>query len=200
MLVFLQLYFIELTLVKNYFLISQEYTIDVQRDGVDKRFNIKEKNVLLDCSSILVVAVPRFDEYQNKINTPIWSTMKPFILTFLRNGQKITYSYSLIGCVLHSGATPNSGHYTALVLYNNKWFDCNDERVTPLSFGAAGAKLSAQTNFDSYLYFFRQIPQFTRHESIEKKKHTKRTNIYSSTAGYIQGAQKKSRGCADVLV
>lgn len=188
------------TLLRNYFLITQDDTIEVQRGGVNNIFNIKEKNVLLDSSSMLVVAVPRFDEYQNKINTPIWSTMEPFTLTFSCNDQRITYWYSLIGCVSHIGQTIDSGHYTALVLHDNQWFDCNDKSIAPLSRGAAGAKLSRQTKFDSYIYFFRRIPQLTLREPIAPKKQTKRTNIYSSTAGYLQGAQKKSRGFADVLV
>ncbi|GAA5976807.1 hypothetical protein JCM5350_007254 [Sporobolomyces pararoseus] len=42
-------------------------------------------------------------------------------------------SYKLYALILHSGSGPHSGHYTSLVrAANNKWFDMNDDMVSPV--------------------------------------------------------------------
>ncbi|GAA5954899.1 hypothetical protein JCM3765_007805 [Sporobolomyces pararoseus] len=42
-------------------------------------------------------------------------------------------SYKLYALILHSGSGPHSGHYTSLVrAANNKWFDMNDDLVSPV--------------------------------------------------------------------
>lgn len=40
---------------------------------------------------------------------------------------------TLVGLVLHKGTTLTSGHYTAMVKANNKWYHCNDNHVTVIA-------------------------------------------------------------------
>jgi|GEM_PF-3440891 len=178
-------------LIKNYFLIPQEDTIQVERDGVNKEFDIKEKNSGLHLSPILVVAVPRFDMEGNKIKTPLWSNMKPLILT---DAKKNKHTYNLLGCVLHAGETVDSGHYTAVARYDNEWFYCDDTQVSLQAESEVGARLSNQDNFDSYLYFFRKDFPLTLQQVAdeEKKSHYRGDRI-------VQKQLPFQRGLADVI-
>ena len=57
-------------------------------------------------------------------------------------------NYNLIAVVEHSGSF-DSGHYTALVRMENRWFRCNDTEVREVSF-------SESFGSRGYLAFFRQ--------------------------------------------
>jgi ubiquitin carboxyl-terminal hydrolase 36/42 len=57
-------------------------------------------------------------------------------------------SYSLYGVICHAGGGPNSGHYYAYVkASNNRWYEMNDELVTPMR----GAPVSLKS---AYILFY----------------------------------------------
>jgi ubiquitin C-terminal hydrolase len=63
--------------------------------------------------------------------------------------------FRLTGISFHSGLTINSGHYIALVRYNNNWFLCNDSLVTLSSLDII--KEGNYNSFTPYMLFYTKL-------------------------------------------
>lgn len=77
------------------------------------------------------------------------------------NNNIIDYNksrYRAVGMILHSGSTPNVGHYTSLVFKNNKWLYANDEELSEIYWPDFYKK---NIGFNSYILFLEKIKLFT---------------------------------------
>jgi ubiquitin C-terminal hydrolase len=101
------------------------------------------KRLLLDSlPEYLIIGLNRLSydvktNSQLKIKQPILFPLEQLNITeFVTERQKDASSkttYDLSAFVLHIGSGPTSGHYIAYVKHNNKWYLCNDERITAVS-------------------------------------------------------------------
>ncbi len=101
--------------------------------------------------------------------------------------QKKKVAYKPIAVVLHAGETVRSGHYIAVVCYDNTWYICDDSFVSPISFELATQIINGEkfiinqihySSFQSFLFFFERSPE--AHVVIpEAKKQTKLNQLFS---------------------
>ena len=73
--------------------------------------------------------------------------------------------YTLFGMTIHLGRTLRSGHYYSIVRRNNKWYQCNDNKITELK--SYKSEKNGYILFDKidkdnifhngYLFFYRKI-------------------------------------------
>ena len=55
----------------------------------------------------------------------------PFSFVQINTGQG-PYRYEVVASIEHIGMQLQSGHYISYVNRDNIWYECNDERITPL--------------------------------------------------------------------
>ena len=65
-----------------------------------------------------------------KIETPI----NPPLGFTIKTQDSSSYSYRLCGVLTHIGNQLNSGHYIAEVMQSNRWWKCNDDKISQTSF------------------------------------------------------------------
>lgn len=114
---------------------------------------------------ILIVHLGRFDNQMKKVHiaTPTPFNMDCFCVECMASIERVgtsVHRYTLTSVIVHSGLTPQSGHYIAYVRSskknpqpgfvcdalpccqinieaaqsgNNQWYICNDDRITPIS-------------------------------------------------------------------
>ena len=87
----------------------------------------------------------------------------------IQNQQNSAYckntKYVLFGMTIHLGYSLRSGHYYSIIRRNNKWYQCNDNKVTelkPYKTDKNGYiffdKIDKESNFhNGYLFFYRRI-------------------------------------------
>jgi ubiquitin carboxyl-terminal hydrolase 36/42 len=82
-----------------------------------------------------------------KMAHPIRYDERISLQPYMSQGQH-GYTYSLYGVVCHAGGGPNSGHYYAFVKdAHNKWYEMNDESVSPTHESPLGLK-------NAYILFY----------------------------------------------
>ena len=77
------------------------------------------------CPNILIIVFKRFKRVHGRTSKVVLEVHWDDILT-LKDSQ-----YRLISTISHHNSIL-SGHYTANILSNNQWFNCNDRVVSPL--------------------------------------------------------------------
>ncbi|KAI0089063.1 hypothetical protein BDY19DRAFT_905998 [Irpex rosettiformis] len=92
----------------------------------DKQFTIHE------APAALTVHLKRFTPMGRKMAHPIRYDERISLQPYMSQGQHGPM-YTLYGVICHAGGGPNSGHYYAFVKdANGKWYEMNDESVTPV--------------------------------------------------------------------
>ncbi|KAG7097286.1 hypothetical protein E1B28_004651 [Marasmius oreades] len=97
-----------------------------------KHVNAEKRFTIHDAPVVLTVHLKRFSPIGHKIGHGVEYDEHLNLDPFMSEGQ-YGPRYTLYGVICHAGGGPNSGHYYAFVKSReNKWFEMNDESVTPL--------------------------------------------------------------------
>ena len=76
--------------------------------------------------------VPKIIEYPKSFNFRVFIAHN--IDADLSREEQTPYIYDLYGIIVHAGRGAKSGHYYCFVkTTEDKWFKCNDSRITPIS-------------------------------------------------------------------
>ncbi len=70
---------------------------------------------------------------------------------------EVPTTYVLKACVLHSGATPRSGHYITVAQRAGGWWKLDDERVSRLDEGGAMHLINGgrtESDYRNFLVFY----------------------------------------------
>ncbi|OEL25404.1 Ubiquitin carboxyl-terminal hydrolase 25 [Dichanthelium oligosanthes] len=133
-----------------------------------KLTSARKQMFLFRAPKVLVIQLKRFEGINGgKINRNIEFKESLVLSDFMYNkNQDSQPVYNLFGCIVHSGLSPESGHYYAYVKDAvGRWFCCNDSHVS----------LSSSQNVLSekvYILFY----------ILNSKNQKPSTNGYSSTA------------------
>lgn len=107
----------------------QEYCV---RETIDDHETILSKqNRFMRFPPFLCVVLRRFHMTGRKINTNVSFPLTSLNLTQFVEVPTRIYEYDCVGVVNHTG-TLQGGHYYSFVKQNNKWWNVNDMRVTPI--------------------------------------------------------------------
>ncbi|KAI0082365.1 cysteine proteinase [Panus rudis PR-1116 ss-1] len=111
--------------------------------NADKRFTVHEAPLVLN------VHLKRFSPMGRKLGQPIRYEETLSLKPVMSEGQ-FGPTYNLYGVICHAGGGPNSGHYYAFVKNaQGRWFEMNDESVTPQYGAPTGLK-------NAYILFYIQ--------------------------------------------
>lgn len=133
-----------------------------------KLTSARKQMFILRAPKVLVIQLKRFEGINGgKINRNIEFKESLVLSDFMfKKNQDSQPVYNLFGCIIHSGLSPESGHYYAYVKdATSRWFCCNDSHVS----------LSSSQNVLSekvYILFY----------ILNSKPQKHSTNGYSSTA------------------
>ncbi|CAL4894380.1 unnamed protein product [Urochloa decumbens] len=135
-----------------------------------KLTSARKQMFILKAPKVLVIQLKRFEGINGgKINRNIEFKEALVLSDFMYEKKQLQDSqpaYNLFGCIVHSGLSPESGHYYAYVKDAiGRWFCCNDSHVS----------LSSSQNVLSekvYILFY----------ILNSKNQKPSTNGYSSTA------------------
>ncbi|WVZ99191.1 hypothetical protein U9M48_044524 [Paspalum notatum var. saurae] len=133
-----------------------------------KLTSARKQMFILRAPKVLVIQLKRFEGINGgKINRTIEFREALALSDFMYNKKQDSQAvYNLFGCIVHSGLSPDSGHYYAYVKdATGRWFCCNDSHVS----------LSSSQNVLSekvYILFY----------ILNSKTQKHSTNGYSSTA------------------
>lgn len=157
-----------------------------------KEFDQFKQYTILAAPPFLIFQLKIFDNLGNKLTIPIRIPVNNLDLSqYLDQSEAIekisTYTnlskevsdiigaysteikYDLVGIVQHSGGTINSGHYTAFVKYENRWYYCDDDSTKPFDsiddfekYGFSKITWGGST-FNPYILFYKkQTPGITK--------------------------------------
>lgn len=105
--------------------------------GKCKKLSVAKKQMfVLKAPNVLVIQLKRFEGmHGGKINRNIEFEEALVLSTFMCNtSQDLQPEYSLFGSIVHSGFSPESGHYYAYIKDPaGRWYCCNDAHVSPSS-------------------------------------------------------------------
>ncbi|KAG2618246.1 ubiquitin carboxyl-terminal hydrolase 25-like isoform X2 [Panicum virgatum] len=98
-----------------------------------KLTSARKQMFLLRAPKVLVIQLKRFEGINGgKINRSIEFKEALVLSDFMYNKNQDSHpAYNLFGCIVHSGLSPESGHYYAYVKDAvGRWFCCNDSHVS----------------------------------------------------------------------
>ncbi|XP_042465472.1 ubiquitin carboxyl-terminal hydrolase 25-like isoform X1 [Zingiber officinale] len=99
-----------------------------------KKLSVAKKQMfILRAPNVLVIQLKRFEGvHGGKINRNIDFDELLGLSKFMSNtSQDPEPEYSLFGCIVHSGFSPESGHYYAYIKdASGRWFCCNDAHIS----------------------------------------------------------------------
>ncbi|KAL8161380.1 hypothetical protein V2J09_012869 [Rumex salicifolius] len=105
-------------------------------DKCNKLVAARKQMSILQAPNVLVVQLKRFEGiFGRKIDKAIDFEEALFLSGFMcKANQSPRHEYSLFGTIVHSGFSPESGHYYAYIKDAiGRWFCCNDSCVTQSS-------------------------------------------------------------------
>ncbi|XP_068657249.1 ubiquitin carboxyl-terminal hydrolase 25-like [Aristolochia californica] len=87
---------------------------------------------VLQAPNILVIQLKRFEGIGGKIDRPIAFEEVLTLTNYMSKGSQDTRpEYNLFGSIVHSGYSPESGHYYAYIKdASGRWYCCNDSHVS----------------------------------------------------------------------
>ncbi|CAH8342898.1 unnamed protein product [Eruca vesicaria subsp. sativa] len=105
-------------------------SINVKVVTCKKLVTARKQMSVLQAPNILVVQLKRFGR---KIDKAITFGEILVLSTFMSKASKdLQPEYKLFGIIVHSGFSPESGHYYAYVKNpSGRWYCCNDSFVSP---------------------------------------------------------------------
>ena len=111
-----------------------------QWGGWNKLRRAKKRMTIFKPPRILTVQFMRFTATGKKINKfvqfPKSFNLRVFVSenvdTKLPKEQQTNHIYNLYGVIVHDGYTCKSGHYYSFVKSEDKWYMCNDSRITEI--------------------------------------------------------------------
>ncbi|KAJ0264049.1 Ubiquitin carboxyl-terminal hydrolase 25 [Hirschfeldia incana] len=124
-------------------------------ESCKKLVTARKQMSVLQAPNILVIQLKRFEGiFGGKIDKPISFGEILFLSTFMSKSSKDPQpEYKLFGIIVHSGFSPESGHYYAYVKDSlNRWYCCNDASVTH-------STLQEVLSEKAYILFFSRINQ-----------------------------------------
>lgn len=124
-------------------------------ESCKKLVTARKQMSVLQAPNILVIQLKRFEGiFGGKIDKPITFSEILFLSTFMSKSSKDPQpEYKLFGIIVHSGYSPESGHYYAYVKDSlNRWYCCNDASVTH-------STLQEVLSEKAYILFFSRINQ-----------------------------------------
>lgn len=109
-----------------------------QCSGCSKLSKAKKRMTIFKPPRILTVHFLRFTMTGRKINKHITFPKSFNLRVFvsenvdskLPKDQQSNHIYSLYGVIVHAGKSSKCGHYYSFVKHGDKWYMCNDERIT----------------------------------------------------------------------
>ncbi|QPG74348.1 hypothetical protein FOA43_001675 [Brettanomyces nanus] len=131
-------------------------------DGREKEEYSKLKSVLskpsiafrstafIKLPKVLIIYLAKFDLYQNKLNNINLKFPKTLKFKLYRNGEGVNYQYKLISWIDHLGNSITSGHYTAVISRENRWFYCDDENIRGVNYDS----VNEIGDPDAYVLFY----------------------------------------------
>ncbi|KAF8110497.1 hypothetical protein N665_0083s0059 [Sinapis alba] len=102
-------------------------------ESCKKLVTARKQMSVLQAPNILVIQLKRFEGiFGGKIDKAITFGEILFLSTFMSKSSKDPQpEYKLFGIIVHSGFSPESGHYYAYVKdYLDRWYCCNDASVS----------------------------------------------------------------------
>jgi len=125
--------------------------------------------VISATNDLLIIVLYRFGQTLEVFGTfqPIKVTRK---VACPKELELDTGSYSLFGVVSHMGGSLANGHYVAAVRSrrDGSWYECNDDRVEPLSLPDATVT-SVKAGADPYILFYHRQPGVTRRTPLQSQ-------------------------------
>ncbi|KAJ3698804.1 hypothetical protein LUZ61_002509 [Rhynchospora tenuis] len=99
-----------------------------------KKLSVAKKQMFVSqAPNVLVIQLKRFEGiHGGKINRNIEFEEVLLLSSFMFNGNQASQTeYSLFGSIVHSGFSPDSGHYYAYIKdASGNWYCCNDTQVS----------------------------------------------------------------------
>ncbi|KDQ15536.1 hypothetical protein BOTBODRAFT_31855 [Botryobasidium botryosum FD-172 SS1] len=112
-----------------------------------KPVNAEKQFTLHDAPQVLTVHLKRFTPMGSKLTHPVRYDERLSLAPYMSEGQ-FGPRYVLYGVISHAGGGPHSGHYYAHIKSaSGKWFEMNDESVSPAFRSPLGLK-------NAYLLFY----------------------------------------------
>ncbi|KAL1537647.1 Ubiquitin carboxyl-terminal hydrolase 25 [Salvia divinorum] len=102
-------------------------------DDCKKLVTARKQMSILEAPNVLVIQLKRFaDIFGSKIDKPIAFDEVLVLSSYLFKGSKDQQpEYNLFGTIVHSGFSPDSGHYYAYIKDAiGRWYCCNDSYVS----------------------------------------------------------------------
>ncbi|CAH8293011.1 unnamed protein product [Eruca vesicaria subsp. sativa] len=124
-------------------------------ESCKKLVTARKQMSVLQAPNILVIQLKRFEGiFGGKIDKPISFGEILFLSTFMSKSSKDPQpEYKLFGIIVHSGFSPESGHYYAYVKDSlDRWYCCNDSSVSH-------STLQEVLSEKPYILFFTRINQ-----------------------------------------
>lgn len=125
--------------------------VDGWKCGKCGKANGIENSCLYRTHPLLVLHLMRFDEMANKVNAPVAFrseiSIKPYLHPSVLADSET--EYELYGVVVHFGNHLNMGHYVCFVKVQERWFLCDDLKITEVSPGVVLGQMA-------YLLFYQQ--------------------------------------------
>ena len=111
----------------------QQSNFHSQERDIERRCNISLGSIATKTVTLprppnfLIIQFKRWSNDLNKIS----AEAEPFSFVEINTHQGPS-RYEVIGSVEHIGVQLKQGHYIAYVRSSHNWYQCNDDRITPL--------------------------------------------------------------------
>jgi hypothetical protein len=83
----------------------------------------------LQADSVLILQISRFIDFTQKCMQQLEFGSQIRFPVFQTDGTVHFFPFAIAGFVFHVGATPTSGHYRAVVRYNDQWLAYEDNAI-----------------------------------------------------------------------
>lgn len=103
-------------------------------ENCKKLVSARKQMSILQAPNVLVIQLKRFEGiYGGKIDKPIAFEEVLVLSSYMcKASQDLHPEYNLFGTIVHSGFSPDSGHYYAYIKDAvGRWYCCNDSYVSP---------------------------------------------------------------------
>uniref|UniRef100_M1CN55 Ubiquitin carboxyl-terminal hydrolase n=2 Tax=Solanum tuberosum TaxID=4113 RepID=M1CN55_SOLTU len=103
-------------------------------ENCKKLVTARKQMSILQAPNVLVIQLKRFEGiYGGKIDKPIAFEEVLVLSSYMcKASQDLHPEYNLFGTIVHSGFSPDSGHYYAYIKDAvGRWYCCNDSHVSP---------------------------------------------------------------------
>ncbi|KAJ3567563.1 hypothetical protein NP233_g6289 [Leucocoprinus birnbaumii] len=156
--------------------------INTKCEKCKKHVNAEKRFTVHEAPPVLTIHLKRFSPLGRKIGHHIiydeTLNLQPYM-----SKDAFGPTYTLYGVICHAGGGPNSGHYYAFVKSRlGKWFEMNDETVSPIS----GPPLNKKT---AYILFYIR----NKGQGLQAALKSGLNGVHKEKEGLVSGMKKRSR-------